>query len=150
MSYLQLFHKNFNRLKCVIGSKTVKTKTFSTVFFYCFGGGNLINSLKSSVLLDIKNGVVFRIIQNERQRTWVALKGTFDPGQYCAENIRRKRIKTVNVRDTVVYFVMVGSIKDKMDIGILRYKRKPVVFSDRVPFSAISTPIHGHPKRAAE
>ena len=29
---------------------------------------------------------------------------------------------------------MVGSIKDKMDIGILRYKRKPVVFSDRVPF----------------
>ena len=134
MSYLQLFHKNFNRLKCVIGSKTVKTKMFSTVFFYCFGGGNLINSLKSSVLLDIKNGVVFRIIQNERQRTWVALKGTFDPGQYRAENIRRKRIKTVNVRDTVVYFEMVGSIKDKMDIVILRNKRKPVVFSDRVPF----------------
>lgn len=92
-SYLQLFHKNFNRLKCVIGSKTVKTKTFSAVFFYCFGGGNLINPPKSSVLLDIKNGVVFRIIQNERQRTWVALKGTFLTGSVLCGNIRRKRIK---------------------------------------------------------
>lgn len=90
-SYLQLFNKNFNRLKCVIGSKTVKTKTFSTVFFYCLGGGNLINPPKSSVLLDIKNGVVFRIIQNECQCTRVALKGAFDPGQYCAENIRQKK-----------------------------------------------------------
>lgn len=83
-------------LKTVLFTQFINAELFSAVSLKQFRDGDLVYQPESGMPLNVKDGVVLWVIEDESDLPWFVFIGFFDICQYLSENVRRKRVKTVD------------------------------------------------------